>query len=297
MQKKKSNQKLNKKFVGELRNKTVLITGGAGSLGYELTREILRYPVNSVRVLDINEHALFQMNRHIKNSKLRLLLGSILDKERVEMAGSKADIIIHAAAVKNIEITEFNPIESVDVNVNGTINLIKMAIRNKPKKFLNISTDKAAEPSTLYGTTKQLSEKITSWAGHHIKETKFASARFGNIIETKGNVFEIWNEEQDKGESLSLTNPAMQRYFFHVNEAVNFVLKSLTMANKGEIFVPKMKSYSIKQMANKISQKHKVIGLRQGEKINEVLITNNEKKNAKELNDAWIITPYFHHTT
>jgi len=297
MQKKKSDQKLNKKFVGELRNKTVLITGGAGSLGYELTREILRYPVNSVRVLDINEHALFQMNRHIKNSKLRLLLGSILDKERVEMAGSKADIIIHAAAVKNIEITEFNPIESVDVNVNGTINLIKMAIRNKPKKFLNISTDKAAEPSTLYGTTKQLSEKITSWAGHHIKETKFASARFGNIIETKGNVFEIWNEEQDKGESLSLTNPAMQRYFFHVNEAVNFVLKSLTMANKGEIFVPKMKSYSIKQMANKISQKHKVIGLRQGEKINEVLITNNEKKNAKELNDAWIITPYFHHTT
>jgi len=297
MQKKKSNQKLNKKFVGELRNKTVLITGGAGSLGYELTREILRYPVNSVRVLDINEHALFQMNRHIKNSKLRLLLGSILDKERVEMAGSKADIIIHAAAVKNIEITEFNPIESVDVNVNGTINLIKMAIRNKPKKFLNISTDKAAEPSTLYGTTKQLSEKITSWAGHHIKETKFASARFGNIIETKGNVFEIWNEEQDKGESLSLTNPAMQRYFFHVNEAVNFVLKSLTMTNKGEIFVPKMKSYSIKQMANKISQKHKVIGLRQGEKINEVLITNNEKKNAKELNDAWIITPYFHHTT
>jgi len=297
MQKKKSNQKLNKKFVGELRNKTVLITGGAGSLGYELTREILRYPVNSVRVLDINEHALFQMNRHIKNSKLRLLLGSILDKERVEMAGSKADIIIHTAAVKNIEITEFNPIESVDVNVNGTINLIKMAIRNKPKKFLNISTDKAAEPSTLYGTTKQLSEKITSWAGHHIKETKFASARFGNIIETKGNVFEIWNEEQDKGESLSLTNPAMQRYFFHVNEAVNFVLKSLTMANKGEIFVPKMKSYSIKQMANKISQKHKVIGLRQGEKINEVLITNNEKKNAKELNDAWIITPYFHHTT
>ena len=294
MQKKKSNQKLNANYVRELRNKTVLITGGAGSLGYELTREILRYPVNSVRVLDINEHALFQMNRKLKNSKLRLLLGSILDKERVEMAGSKADIIIHTAAVKNIEITEFNPIESVDVNVNGTINLIKMAIRNKPKKFLNISTDKAAEPSTLYGTTKQLSEKITSWAGHHIKETKFASARFGNIIESKGNVFEIWNEEQSKGKSLSITNPSMKRYFFHVNEAVNFVLKSLTRANKGEIFVPKMKSFSIKQMANKISNKQKIIGLRQGEKINEILITNNEKKKAKEMNDAWIITPYLY---
>ncbi len=294
MQEKKSNQKLNTNYVRELKNKTVLITGGAGSLGYELTREILRYPVNSVRVLDINEHALFQMNRKLKNSKLRLLLGSILDKERVEMAGSKADIIIHTAAVKNIEITEFNPIESVDVNVNGTINLIKMAIRNKPKKFLNISTDKAAEPSTLYGTTKQLSEKITSWAGHHIKETKFASARFGNIIESKGNVFEIWNEEQSKGKSLSITNPSMKRYFFHVNEAVNFVLKSLTMANKGEIFVPKMKSFSIKQMANKISNKQKIIGMRQGEKLNEILITNNEKKKAKEMNDAWIITPYLY---
>ena len=291
MQKKKS-KKLNEKFVKELRNKTVLITGGAGSLGYQLTRELLRYPVNSVRVLDINEYALFQMNRHIKNPKLRLLLGSILDKERVEMAGSKADIIIHAAAVKNIEITEFNPIESVDVNVNGTINLIKMAIRNKPKKFLNISTDKAAEPSTLYGTTKQLSEKITSWAGHHIKDTKFASARFGNIIESKGNVFEIWAEELDRGLSLSLTDPSMKRYFFHIKEAVNFVLKSLTLANKGEIFVPKMKSYSIKQMANKISTNHKVIGLRQGEKINEILITKNEKKNAKELTDAWVIRPY-----
>ena len=292
MQEKKSNQKLNTNYVRELKNKTVLITGGAGSLGYELTREILRYPVNSVRVLDINEHALFQMNRKLKNSKLRLLLGSILDKERVEMAGSKADIIIHTAAVKNIEITEFNPIESVDVNVNGTINLIKMAIRNKPKKFLNISTDKAAEPSTLYGTTKQLSEKITSWAGHHIKETKFASARFGNIIESKGNVFEIWNEEKKNNKPLSITHSKMERYFFHVDEAVENILKCLVLTNLGEIFVPKMKSYKIKDLASEISKKQKIIGLRQGEKLEEILITEEEKRNAQEKDNMWIIRQY-----
>ena len=118
-----------------------------------------------------------------------------MDNERVEMAGYSADIIIHTAAVKNIEITEFNPMETIDVNVNGTINLIKMCMKNKPEKFLNISTDKAADSINLYGTTKQLSEKVIRWAGDHVKHTKFASVRMGNIIETSGNVFEIWRNE------------------------------------------------------------------------------------------------------
>ena len=174
-------------------------------MGSVLTKRILDFPVKSVRVLDINEYALFKLGREIKDKRLRLLLGSILDKERIEMAGFGADIIIHSAAVKNIEISEFNPIETVDVNVNGTINLIKMSIRNKPKKFLNVSSDKATESSTLYGSTKQLSEKVISWAGTHFKETKFASARFGNMMETKGNVFEIWNEENKYQIWLNIT--------------------------------------------------------------------------------------------
>ena len=275
----------------ELKNKVILITGGAGSVGFALTKEILSFPVKAVRVLDMDEHALFMMKRRISDKRLRLLLGNILDKERVEMAMKKADIVLHTAAIKNIEISEFNPIETIDANINGTVNLIKMVIRSQPKKFINISTDKAANASTLYGATKQLCEKVTSWAGNHIEETKFANVRFGNVIETRGNVFEVWNEEAKNNKPLSITDPKMRRYFFHVDEAVNFVLRCIPLANKGETFVPEMKSYKITELASKISKKHKIIGLRPGEKFDEILMSDEEKKNAKKIGDIWMIYP------
>lgn len=284
--------KLNEKLKKELKNQVILITGGAGSLGSELTKTLLKYPVKSIRVFDINEHALFKLKRDVNDPRLRLLLGNILDVDRIDMAGNDVDIVIHAAAIKNIEITEFNPIETIDSNINGTVNMIKMAFRNKPKKFLNISTDKAANALTLYGTTKQLGERITSWAGVHTSETKFASVRFGNIIESRGNVFEVWENENKENKPLSITDPDMKRYFFHVDEAVNFILTSLTMIKHGEIFIPKMKSYAIKELASKVSSKHKIIGLRQGEKMNEVLITESEKNSAENYKDRWIIRQY-----
>ena len=276
----------------ELRNKTILVTGGAGSIGSHLTKKLLEYPIKAVRVLDIDEHALFRLGRTIKDPRLRLLLGSILDKERLEMAGKNVDIIIHMAAIKNIEISEFNPIETIDTNINGTVNMIKMAIKSNPQKFLNISTDKAAEPSTLYGTTKQLSERLTSWAGSHIRPTKFSSIRFGNVFETRGNVIEIWKEESKKNKPLSITDLSMSRYFFHVDEAAEFILHCLPLVNQGEIFVPKMKVYNIKDIASKISKKYNVIGLRQGEKLSEVLISESEKSLAIEKNNMWIINHY-----
>ena len=133
------------KITKELKNKNILITGGAGSIGTTLTKKILEFPVKTVRILDIDEHALFKLGRLIKDSRLRLLLGDIQDYDRLVMAGENVDIVIHTAAVKNIEISEFNPIQTIDVNINGTVNLIKMIMRNKPKKFLNISTDKAVD--------------------------------------------------------------------------------------------------------------------------------------------------------
>lgn len=288
----KKSSNLKPSVLKELKNKTILITGGAGSVGSNLTKRILDYPVNSVRVLDIDEHALFKLNRSIDDARLRLLLGSISDQDRVDLAGNGADVIIHTAAVKNIEITEFNPIEAIETNINGTVNMIKMAIKNKPKKFINISTDKAANPSTLYGTTKQIGERLTSWAGSHVISTKFASIRMGNVFETRGNVFEIWNEELKKNKPLSITVPTMKRYFFHVDEAIDFILECLSLADNGEIFVPKMKSYKIKDLADKISKNQKITGLRQGEKLEEILMTDDEKKLAKEKNNMWIIKPY-----
>ena len=285
----KTKKSISKKISKELKNKTILVTGGAGSIGSHLVKKILEYPVKSVRVLDIDEHALFRLNRDVNNSRFRPLLGNILDKDRVEMAGNDVDIIFHLAAIKNIEISEFNPIETIDSNVIGTVNMIKMAMKNKPKKFLNISTDKSVASSTLYGATKLLGEKLTSWAGIHLTPTKFATVRFGNVEESRGNVFEIWNDEVQKNKPLSITHPSMERYFFHVNEAVDFILSCLPLISSGEIFVPKMKMYKISKLANKITKNHKIIGLRKGEKLKEILLTDEELKRATSNKKMWII--------
>ena len=275
-----------------LKNKVVLITGGAGSIGSSLTKILLDYSVKSIRVFDNNEHALFKLNHSLNDSRIQPLLGDILNKDRVELAVLGSDIIIHTAALKNIEITEYNPIEAIDVNVNGTINLIKSVIKNKSQIFINISTDKVAESSTLYGATKQLGERLTNWAGPHVDTTKFATVRLGNIIETRGNVFEVWNEQIENNLPLTITDPKMKRYFFHMNEAVDFILQCMLYVNKGEIFVPKMKLHKITDIASKLSKNQKIIGARQGEKLQEILITEEEEKISQEKENMWIIQNY-----
>ena len=288
MTKKTKNPRLSKL----LKNKVILITGGAGSIGSALTKTLLDFPINSIRVFDNDEHALFKLSHTLDDSRIKPLLGNILDKDRLELSVLGSDIIIHTAALKNIEITEYNPIETIDVNVNGTINLLKSVIKHKPKIFINISTDKVAESSTLYGATKQLGERLTNWAGPHVHTTKFATVRLGNIIETRGNVFEVWKEQLVNNQPLTITNNNMKRYFFHMPEAVNFILECMLHVNKGEIFVPKMKLYNVKDLASKLSKKHKIIGPRQGEKLQEVLITSEEKKLSKEKANMWIIQNY-----
>ena len=281
-------------LISELKNKSILVTGGAGSIGSVLVKKLLEYPIQSIRVLDIDEYALAKLSKNVNDPRLRILLGNILEQDRLDMAGDNIDIVFHLAAIKNIEISEFNPIETIDTNVNGTANMIKMLIKKKPKKFINISTDKAADASTLYGNTKQLAERLTSWAGFHIKGTKCATVRFGNVIESRGNVFEIWNEEKKNNKPLSITEPSMQRYFIHVDDVVEFILKSLLLAKSGEIFIPKMQKYNIKKLADKISKSQKIIGLRRGEKMEEILLNSEEKIIAIEKSDMWIIPPFKH---
>ena len=272
-----------------MKNKSVLITGGAGSLGIVLVEKLLTYPVKQIRVLDVNEHALFQLKRKFDDKRLRILFGNITNSDRLEIACNKIDIIIHAAALKNIEITEFNAIDTVEINVNGTLNIIKTVIKTEPKIFLNISTDKVASSSTLYGTTKEIGERLTTWGSTHFQTTKFASVRFGNIIETRGNVFEVWKEESKNNKPLSITDPNMTRFFWHVDEAADFILNSLNIIKQGDIIIPKMKSYKIKELANKISKNQKIIGLRPGEKKEEILMTDDELKCAIERKNMWII--------
>ena len=280
------------KITKELKNKSILVTGGAGSIGSVLVKKLLEYPIQSIRVLDIDEHALAKLKKTNNDLRLKLLLGSILDSDRLDMASDQIDIIFHLAAIKNIEISEFNPIETIDTNVNGTVNIIKLLIKKNPSKFINISTDKAADPSTLYGNTKLLGEKVTSWAGNHIKKTKCGTIRFGNVRESRGNVFEIWNEEKNNNQPLSITNPSMKRYFINSKDVVDFILNSLTIMNMGEILIPKMKNFKIKTLANEISKSHKIIGLRQGEKLEEILLTEEEKHRAIEKENMWIVKPH-----
>lgn len=284
--------KQNSMIIKELKGKAILVTGGAGSIGSVLVERLLEYPVQSVRVFDIDEYALAKLNKKLNDSRLRIILGNILDQDRLYMAGDGIDIVFHLAAIKNIEISEFNPIETINTNVNGTVNMIKMLIEKKPKKFINVSTDKAADASTLYGNTKQLGERLTSWAGSHVyPRTRTATVRFGNVIESRGNVFEIWREEKSNNKPLSITEPSMRRYFIHVTDVVDFIIDSLLLAKKGEIFIPKMKNYSIKELADKISKSQKIIGLRQGEKLEEILLNSDEKKHAIEKYNMWIVEP------
>jgi len=282
-----------KKIKSMLKNKTILITGGAGSIGSGLVKKLLEYPIKQIRVFDVNEYSLFILKREVNDKRIRLLLGNILDKDRIEMAMNNVDIVIHCAAVKNIEISEFNALETVDVNVNGTMNLIKAVIKEKPDKFLNISTDKAADNSTLYGTTKQIGERLTIWGGGHIQTSRFASMRFGNVIESRGNVFEVWKRESENNKPLSITHPEMQRYFFHLDDAVMLILQCLVIMKQGEIYIPKMKSYKLKDLASKYSKKQKIIGLRPGEKMEEILMTDSEKTKASNSDKMWVIKPNY----
>ena len=286
---KKSNNNFELEIKQELSKKAILVTGGAGSIGSELVKKLLEYPVSIVRVLDINEHALFQLNRNTNDERFRPLLGSVSNLERLEMATKDVDIIIHMAAIKNLEISEFNPIETIETNVKGMTNMIKVIIKNKPSKFINISTDKAADPSTLYGSTKNLAEHLTSWGKAHISDTKFASVRFGNVFETRGNVFEVWEEQIKQKKSITITDYKMKRYYFQKENAVKFILKCIPIIDQGNIFIPKMKNYSMKDLALKYSKNHEIIGLREGEKLSEILLSEEEKKDAVSMKDMWII--------
>ena len=277
------------KIIKELNKKTILITGGAGSIGSELVKKLLEFPVSAIRVLDINEHSLFQLNRSVDDNRFRPLLGSVSNLERLEMATKNVDIIIHMAAIKNIEISEFNPIETIDTNVNGIVNMIKAIIKNKPSKFINISTDKAADPSTLYGSTKNLAEHLTNWGKAHVKNTKFTSIRFGNVFETRGNVFEVWKDQIEQKKPITVTDYKMKRYYFQKDDAVKFILKCIPIMDKGNIFIPKMKMYNMKDLALKYSKNHKIIGLRQGEKLSEILLSKEEEKSSINMKDMWII--------
>lgn len=278
-------------------NKTILITGGAGSFGQKLVEVILKeHNPKSVRIYDNRELAEVEMERKFKDLRLRFFIGDVRDVKRLNRAMQGVDIVVHAAALKHVPICEYNPIEAIKTNIDGAINVIDSALNNSVEKVINISTDKAVQPVNLYGATKMVAEKLfvqaNSYAG--TKKTIFSCSRYGNVVSSSGSVIPLFKEQKEKGE-VTITDENMTRFWITLEEGVQFVIKCIEKMKGGEIFVPKIPSMKIIDLADAIApeSKKKITGIRPGEKLHEILITAEESKHSKETEYCYIIEPEF----
>jgi len=283
-------------------NKNIFITGGTGSFGKEFIKTILQlYKPKKIIIYSRDELKQYEMQQsefygNKKNSKIiRYFIGDIRDKERLEMAmNNNIDLVIHAAALKHVPIAEYNPFEFVKTNVIGAQNLIDVSLKYNIDKIIALSTDKAASPINLYGATKLTSDKLFIAANNFKgdKKIKFSVVRYGNVMNSRGSVIPYFLKTAHKG-FFNITNKEMTRFNITLPEGVKFVLKSFKLMNGGEIFVPKIPSYNILDLAKSISRKPKVnyIGIRPGEKLHEEMITSSDAANTYEYKDLFVIYP------
>lgn len=283
-------------------NKDILVTGGCGSIGSEIVKQLLKYNPKKIRVFDNNESNLFHLGQELSTDKVRLLIGDIRDRNRVHRAVRGADIVFHAAALKHVPLCEYNPFEAVSTNVIGTENLISAAIDNNVKKFIGISTDKAVNPINTMGATKLLSEKIIVDTALSQINTKFCCVRFGNVLDSVGSVIPIFRKQIEEGGPLTITDMEMSRYFMTKSDAINLVLKAAEITKGGEIFVLKMSALKVIDLAQAmigvLAPKHghkpediglKFIGIRFGEKMHESLMTQEESAYSEDIGDMYAI--------
>ena len=281
------------------RNKTILITGGTGSFGYAAVKYLLKYcSLKKIIIFSRDENKQFEMQKSFKENKnIRFFLGDVRDKERLVMALKNVDFVIHAAAQKHVPAAEYNPFECIKTNVYGSQQVISASIERGVKKVVALSTDKACNPVNLYGATKLCSEKLfvnaNQLAGPN--ETRFSLVRYGNVIASRGSVIPFFKELSRTKQTLPLTHNEMTRFFITLSDAVNFVIDSMNEMKGGEIFIPKMNSIYIRDIINTIDNKAKikVTGLRAGEKIHEILCSQDETSLLHEQKKSYIIYPHY----
>ena len=287
--------------------KTVLVTGGVGSIGSFLVREILKYDPHSVRVFDNNETGLFDLEQDLDYKKIRSFIGDIRDKDRLTMAMEGVDIVFHAAALKHVPICEFNPFDAVKTNVIGTQNVLDAAFAQGIQKVITISTDKAVNPSNVMGATKLLTERLTISANNyrgHVKKTVFSCVRFGNVLNSRGSVIPLFVKQIQKGGPITVTHSDMRRFFMNIPSAIHLILTAGMLSCGNEIFILKMPTMSIMDLAEVLRDELAprygfdpgtipiiVVGLRGGEKIDEVLMTIDETTCAFENSEMYIVLP------
>ena len=277
-------------------NKTILVTGGTGSFGKKFIRYVLdNYNVKKILVFSRDEFKQFHMKDEFNsNNKLRFLIGDVRDEKRLEFACRDVDVIIHAAALKHVELAEYNPFEVVQTNVIGAQNLINSALKYNVQKVIALSTDKASSPLNLYGSTKLISDKLFIAANNFKGSSKtiFSVVRYGNVMGSRGSVIPIFLRQSKKG-YLTVTDKEMTRFNITLDESVKFVETAFNKMYGGEIFVPKIPSYKIVDLAKAINSKAKIkiIGIRNGEKLHEEMISNLDSLNTLEFKKYFVIVP------
>jgi UDP-N-acetylglucosamine 4,6-dehydratase len=275
----------------------VLITGGTGSFGKKFVERLLEDDqIEKIIVFSRDELKQFEMQSQYKSPKLRYFLGDVRDFQRLKQATYGVDIIVHAAALKQIPAAEYNPMEAIKTNINGAENIVNVAIENEVKLVLALSTDKAANPANLYGATKLCSDKLMV-AGNVLagkRDSKFSVVRYGNVLGSRGSVIPFFKQQQEVG-SLPITDEKMTRFWLTIEDGVEFVLKSLQRMQGGEIFVPKIPSFKVIDVARVVSPNTptRIIGIRPGEKLHEVMITEDDSAYTLEFEDFYAILPPF----
>ena len=281
-------------------NKRILITGGTGSLGQALTKRLLEFNPESIRIFSRNENNQILMARKFKeNEKLRFFIGDIRDYPRLLRAMEEVDIVFHTAALKHVDVIEYNPFESVKTNVIGTQNVIDACHTVGTKLAVGIGTDKAVAPLNVYGATKLLMEKLFVSASNYVDTskhpTKFIAIRYGNVLGSNGSVVPRFIEQIKEKQTISITSPKMTRYSITMDDALDFILNSVQESKGSETFVPKLKAYNIMDLKDALFEligttKFEITKIRPGEKLAEVLISGDEMNNTLEGKEGFIIT-------
>jgi len=283
-----------------LDGKNVLITGGTGSFGKKATEIILkRYKPNKLIIFSRDELKQFEMAQQFPDSKyecMRYFIGDVRDKERLDRAFRNVDFVIHAAALKQVPAAEYNPFEAVKTNILGAQNVINVAIDQKVKKVVALSTDKAANPINLYGATKLCSDKLFIAGNAYVgrDDTTFSVVRYGNVLGSRGSVIPFFMERKKSG-VLPITDPKMTRFWITLEQGVDFVLKCFERMVGGELFVPKIPSMKIIDLARAICPdcEMKIVGIRAGEKLHEVMVPKDDARRTLEYEDHYLIQPDF----
>lgn len=284
------------KIMDILSNKTILVTGGTGSFGKKFIKKALEQNIKKIIVFSRDELKQYEMKQEFTDSRIRFFIGDVRDKERLYRAFDGVDIVIHAAAMKHVEACEYNPFEAVKTNIHGAQNIIEAAIDCGVEKVIALSTDKAAAPVNLYGATKLASDKLFIAANSYVgeKATRFAVVRYGNVVGSRGSVIPFFNKVKETG-VIPVTDERMTRFWITLEKGVEFVLDSLERMQGGELFVPKIPSMNIMDLAKAIAPECEIeiVGIRPGEKLHEVMITQDDARHTLEFKDYFVITPEF----